>query len=55
MSASTFEDKPRLIFVTVVILGAPLITGGLFWFGFTTYPSIHWIVPITGSFIFGLG
>ncbi|KAK3905044.1 major facilitator superfamily domain-containing protein [Staphylotrichum tortipilum] len=38
-----------------VIFGAPLITGGLFWFGFTTYPGIHWIVPIIGSGFFGLG
>ncbi|KAK4034418.1 major facilitator superfamily domain-containing protein [Parachaetomium inaequale] len=38
-----------------VIFGAPLITGGLFWFGFTTYPGIHWIVPIIGSGVFGLG
>jgi len=39
----------------MVILAAPLITGGLFWFGFTTYPWIHWIVPIIGSFVFGIG
>ncbi|KAK3349399.1 major facilitator superfamily domain-containing protein [Lasiosphaeria hispida] len=39
----------------MVILAAPLITGGLFWFGFTTYPSIHWIVPIIGSGVFGIG
>ncbi|KAL2260944.1 hypothetical protein VTK26DRAFT_4928 [Humicola hyalothermophila] len=38
-----------------VICGAPLITGGLFWFGFTTYPHVHWIVPIVASAIFGLG
>lgn len=38
-----------------VIFGAPLITGGLFWFGFTTYPEVHWIVPIIGSAVFGLG
>ncbi|EGS19662.1 putative multidrug protein [Thermochaetoides thermophila DSM 1495] len=38
-----------------VIFGAPLITGGLFWFGFTTYPHVHWIVPIIGSALFGLG
>lgn len=37
------------------IIGAPLITLGIFWFGFTTYPSIHWIVPIIGSGIFGFG
>ena len=39
----------------MVVVGAPLITGGLFWFGFTTYPSIHWIVPIIGSTVFGIG
>ncbi|KAK3381349.1 major facilitator superfamily domain-containing protein [Podospora didyma] len=38
-----------------VIFAAPLITGGLFLFGFTTYPDIHWIVPIIGSAVFGLG
>jgi hypothetical protein len=38
-----------------VIIGAPLITVGLFWFGFTTYPSVHWIVPIIGSGVFGFG
>ncbi|KAK3692643.1 putative multidrug protein [Podospora appendiculata] len=38
-----------------VILGAPLITAGLFLFGFTTYPWVHWIFPIIGSGIFGLG
>ncbi|KAK4105190.1 MFS general substrate transporter [Parathielavia hyrcaniae] len=38
-----------------VIFAAPLITGGLFWFGFTTYPWVHWIVPIIGSGVFGLG
>ncbi|KAK4166482.1 major facilitator superfamily domain-containing protein [Cladorrhinum sp. PSN259] len=38
-----------------VIFGAPLITGGLFWFGFTSTPDIHWIVPLVGSAVFGLG
>jgi hypothetical protein len=38
-----------------VIFSAPLITGGLFWFGFTSRPEIHWIVPIIGSGVFGLG
>ncbi|MCJ1395277.1 hypothetical protein MMC18_008161 [Xylographa bjoerkii] len=37
------------------IVGAPLVTIGLFWFGWTTYPSIHWIVPIIGSAVFGTG
>ncbi|KAK1755722.1 major facilitator superfamily domain-containing protein [Echria macrotheca] len=46
------EPEDRL---PMVIVGAPLITGGLFWFGFTTYSSVHWIVPIIGSGVFGLG
>lgn len=38
-----------------VIVGAPLIVIGLFWFGFTTYPWVHWIVPIMGSGVFAVG
>lgn len=37
------------------ILGAVLVTTGLFWFGWTTYASVHWILPIIGSGIFGMG
>ncbi|KAI8725590.1 MFS domain-containing protein [Fusarium sp. LHS14.1] len=37
------------------ILGAILIPCGLFWFSWTTYSSIHWIVPIIGSAVFGCG
>lgn len=37
------------------IAGGLLVPIGLFWFGWTTYPSVHWIVPIIGSAIFGMG
>ncbi|MCJ1441880.1 MAG: hypothetical protein MMC23_002372 [Stictis urceolatum] len=37
------------------IAGAPLVTVGLFWFGWTSYSSVHWIVPIIGSGFFGMG
>jgi len=37
------------------IFGAILVPIGLFFFGWTTYPSVHWIVPIIGSGIFGTG
>ncbi|RGP66300.1 hypothetical protein FSPOR_6678 [Fusarium sporotrichioides] len=37
------------------ILGAVLIPIGLFWFAWTTYASVHWIVPIIGSGVFGCG
>ncbi|KAG9233193.1 major facilitator superfamily domain-containing protein [Amylocarpus encephaloides] len=37
------------------IAGAFLVPAGLFMFAWTTYPSVHWIVPIIGSSIFGMG
>jgi hypothetical protein len=37
------------------IFGSLLVPPGLFMFAWTTYPSIHWIVPIIGSAIFGTG
>ncbi|KAL2810350.1 efflux pump antibiotic resistance protein [Aspergillus granulosus] len=37
------------------ILGSPMITIGLFWFGWSSYPDLHWIMPIIGSGFFGLG
>lgn len=37
------------------IAGGILVPLGLFWFAWTTYASIHWIVPIIGSAIFAAG
>ncbi|KAK6337220.1 hypothetical protein TWF718_010002 [Orbilia javanica] len=37
------------------ILGGVLVPVGMFWFGWTTYKSVHWIVPIIGSTAFGMG
>ena len=37
------------------ILGGVLVPVGLFWFGWTSYSSVHWIVPIIGSGFFGMG
>jgi MFS family permease len=37
------------------IVGAFLVSTGLFWFAWTTYRSIHWIVPILGSMVFSVG
>lgn len=37
------------------ILGSVLVPVGLFTFGWSTYPWVHWIVPIIGSAIFGTG
>jgi hypothetical protein len=37
------------------IFGSILVPIGLFWFAWTTYRSVHWIVPIIGSVFFALG
>jgi MFS family permease len=37
------------------IVGAILVPIGLFLFAWTTYATVHWIVPIIGSAIFGMG
>lgn len=36
-------------------VGGVLIPIGLFWIAFTTYRSVHWIVPIVASIPFGMG
>lgn len=51
-AGGTAEPEFRL---PQVIMGAVLVPMGLFWFGFTTYSSIHWIVPVIGSSVFGMG
>lgn len=38
-----------------VMVGSIFVTIGMFWFAWTTMPSVHWIVPIIGSGVFGLG
>ena len=37
------------------LMGAFLTVVGLFWFGYTSFPSIHWIVPIIGSAVYSFG
>lgn len=39
----------------LAMVGAFFIPIGLFWFAWTTYTSIHWIVPIIGSAFFAFG
>jgi DHA1 family multidrug resistance protein-like MFS transporter len=36
------------------IVGALLVPICLFWFGWTSRPSVHWIVPIIGSSLFSI-
>ncbi|KAL5343644.1 major facilitator superfamily domain-containing protein [Aspergillus crustosus] len=48
-------DFPPEFRLPPAILGAPLPTIGMFWFGWSSYPDVHWIMPIIGSAFFGLG
>jgi hypothetical protein len=46
--------KPEFRLVPAM-LGAILVPIGMFWFAFTGYSSIHWIVPILAGIPFGWG
>ncbi|KAM0186107.1 hypothetical protein ACHAPI_011885 [Fusarium lateritium] len=46
------EPEDRLL---PAMVGSILIPLGLFWFAWTTFPSVHWIVPIIGSVFFAWG
>lgn len=37
------------------MVGSILIPLGLFWFAWTTFPSVHWAVPIVGTISFAWG
>jgi MFS family permease len=37
------------------MFGGLLVPIGLFWFGWTTYAGVHWVVPIIGSGVFAVG
>lgn len=48
------KAKPEMR-VPLGLAGSILTVVGLFWFGYTSYPSVHWIVPILGSAVYGAG
>jgi hypothetical protein len=37
------------------MIGGVLLPAGLFWFGWTTFSSMHWAISIAGSSLFGFG
>lgn len=47
-----FVPEERL---PVAMLGAFFLPISLFWFGWTSFPGINWIVPIIGSAFFSAG
>lgn len=37
------------------VIGTVLVPTGLLWFAWTIHLQIHWMVPIVGSGVFGMG
>jgi MFS family permease len=52
--SATTPPPPELRLLPAMA-GGILVPVGIFWFAWTTYPSVHWIVPIIGSGVFGAG
>lgn len=48
-------NPPPEVRLVIGQVGAVLMPISLFWFAFTTYPHVHWIVPIIASVPFGTG
>ncbi|KAG0649326.1 Cyclopiazonic acid biosynthesis cluster T [Hyphodiscus hymeniophilus] len=38
-----------------LVISAPLVAAALFWYGWTADAKTHWIVPILGTVLFGMG
>lgn len=51
---ATDEAAPEFCLIPA-IPGGVFIPVGLFWFGWTMQPQVHWMVPIVGSAFFGCG
>ena len=49
-----YKPEPELRLPPAMV-GAVLVTVSLFWFAWTTYASVHWIVPIIATVFFSTG
>lgn len=49
-----YKPEPELRLPPAMV-GSVMITGPLFWFAWTTYSSVHWIVPIIATVFFSVG
>jgi hypothetical protein len=49
-----YKPEPELRLPPAMV-GAAMVTASLFWFAFTTYSSVHWIVPIIATIVFSVG
>ncbi|KAF2124243.1 MFS general substrate transporter [Dothidotthia symphoricarpi CBS 119687] len=49
-----YKPEPELR-LPPAMAGSVLVTVSLFWFAWTTYASVHWIVPILATILFSTG
>ncbi|WYZ38144.1 hypothetical protein EsH8_III_000058 [Colletotrichum jinshuiense] len=49
-----YEPEPELRLPPAMV-GSVLVTVSLFWFAWTTYASVHWLVPISATVVFSVG
>lgn len=55
LEAKTTSKVPPEQRLPMAMLGGPMITSGLFLFGWTTAYRVHWIAPVIGEALFGCG
>jgi len=48
------EGKPEFR-LPLLVVSAPLVTISFFWYGWSAEAKAHWIVPILGTVLFGMG
>ena len=49
------NNPPVEVSLIPAMFGGVLVPISLYWLAFTTYPHVHWIVPIIASIPFGTG
>jgi hypothetical protein len=52
---SPAHPPPPELRLPPAMAGSLLVPVGIFWFAWTARASIHWIVPIIGTSVFGIG
>jgi MFS family permease len=52
LARGKYKPEHRLI---PMILGTPFLPIGLFWYGWSAQADAHWILPILGTAVFGIG
>lgn len=52
--AGTGEMKPEYRLPPMIFM-APVMSIGLFWYGWSAEAKIFWLMPIVGTFLFGIG